>query len=306
MDRNQLLQEPRTLHTAPPAIVRAVAQVLRPLVRLLLDHGITLPMLEEMLKTTYVAVAREQFGAAGREPNDSRLSVLTGIHRKDVKRLRGAPASDEPPPMIVTVGGQIIVQWNARPEFLDAKNRPRRLPRLRRNGGASSFEALAESVSTDVGPRAILDELLRLEIVRIDKGDRVCLETSAFVPRKGLEEKAFYFGKNIHDHLATVADNLRGRHPPQLERSVHYAGLSKASVAKLAKAAELAGMGVLKKINRKADGLRAAGPERRQPGPANDVWCVFSRRRGSCSVSRCARSARRERRRGRALTGTQR
>jgi len=256
MTWNRRVGNTNGMGTARVALMRAVAKVLRPLVRLLLDHGVTLPTLEEMLKATYVAVAVEDFGSAGREPNDSRVSILTGIHRKDVKRLRVGSPADSPPPMSITAGGQIIVQWVARPEFLDSRKRPRRLPRLRSQGGTSSFEALAESVNKDVGPRAILDELLRLGIVRIDSEDRVCLETSAFVPRRGLEEKAYYFGSNIHDHLATAAHNLRGDAPAKLERSVHYEDLSDESVELLALAAEQLGMSALTRINRKADELK--------------------------------------------------
>ncbi|MGB7543452.1 MAG: DUF6502 family protein [Burkholderiales bacterium] len=253
MDWNRSMAD--TSAMADPAVTRAVGRVLRPLVRLLLDHGITLPTLVEMLKATYMRVAREDFRDSGRELNDSRASVLTGMHRKDVKRLRDAPPPESAPPMSVSVGGQIIAKWTARPEFLDSRSRPRRLPRLRRNGGARSFEALAESVSTDVGPRAILEELLRLGIVRIDLRDHVCLETSAFVPRQGLEEKAYYFGKNLHDHLAAAAGNLRGE-TPQLERSVHYVALSEESVKRLVQLAEAAGMGALKAINRRASELK--------------------------------------------------
>ena len=266
MNRNRLLEDANGVGTTSPAVMRAVARVLRPLVRLLLDHGVTLPTLEEMLKAAYVTVAREQFGTADREPNDGRVSVLTGIHRKDVRRLRGTPSSDSPPPMSITVGGQIILQWISRPEFLDSRKRVRHLPRLRRDGGAVSFEALAESVSKDVGPRAILDELLRLGIVHIDNDDRVCLETSAFVPRKGLEEKAYYFGKNIHDHLAAVAHNLRGEIPPRLERSVNYVDLSQESIEYLAKTAEQAGMGALTKISRKAQDLKQRDQRKKQGG----------------------------------------
>jgi hypothetical protein len=246
----------QALGPASPAVTDAVGRVLRPLVHLLLDHGITLPTLEEMLKAAYIAVAVEEFRTGGREPNDSRVSVLTGIHRKDVKRLRGRPSSENPPPISVSVGGQIIVQWTSRPELLDSRNRPRRLPRLRREGGGLSFEALVESVSTDVGPRPILDELLRLGIVRVDERDRVCLEVSALVPRKGMEEKAYYFGKNVHDHLCAVAHNLRGELPPRLERSVHSVDLSPESIQVLTRAVERAGMSALTKTNRLAQELK--------------------------------------------------
>jgi hypothetical protein len=248
------------------AVAEAAGRVLRPFVRLLLDHGITLPVLEEMLKAAYVTVALEEFGSDGRAPNDSRVSVLTGIHRKDVKRLRASPRHEPPPPLGVSAGGQMIVQWTSRRGFLDARGRPRALPRLRRDGGEASFEALAESVSTDVGPRPILDELLRLGIVRVDERDRVCLEVSALVPREGLEEKAYYFGKNIHDHLCTVAHNLRGQLPPRLERSVSYDDISEASAEVLARAAEQAGMAALNRMNRQAQGLKQRDRRARRGG----------------------------------------
>jgi hypothetical protein len=256
----------QALGPASPAVTDAVGRVLRPFVRLLLDHGITLPTLEEMLKTAYIAVAVEEFRSGAGEPNNSRVSVLTGIHRKDVKRLRGNHPSQTPPPMSVSVGGQIIVQWTSRREFLDSRNRPRPLPRLRRDGGELSFEALVESVSTDVGPRPVLDELLRLGVVRRDDRDRICLEVSALVPRKGMEEKAYYFGLNIHDHLCAVAHNLRGELPPRLERSVHSVDLSPQSIDAIGKAVERAGMSALTKTNRLAQQLKQRDRRQRRGG----------------------------------------
>jgi hypothetical protein len=246
--------------------LRAAERVLLPLVRLLLDNGIGLPTAVEQLKAAYVKVADREFRISGRLQSDSRVSILTGVHRKDVRRLRREPVADDAPPRSVSLGGQIIVRWTGRQEYLDSRGRPRALPRLRRDGGARSFEALAESVSKDVGPRAMLDELLRLGIVEINRRDCVRLNKAAFVPREGYEEKAFYLAKNVHDHLAAAVDNLRGDTPPHLERSVHYAELSEHSVAQLRRLAERVGMHGLNRINRVAQALKQADTKHQRGG----------------------------------------
>jgi hypothetical protein len=72
------------------------------------------------------------------------------------------------------------------------------------------------------------------------------------VPARGFDEKAFYFGHNLHDHLAAAAHNLLREGPPFLERSVHYDALGAKSEAELAALAEKAGMAVVQKMSRKA------------------------------------------------------
>jgi hypothetical protein len=97
---------------------------------------------------------------------------------------------------------------------------------------------------------------VRLGVVHVDRDDRVRLDMEAFVPEQGFEEKAYYLAKNIHDHLAATAHNLRGGAAPYLERSVHYVNLSQQSVDRLKKLAERAGMQSLKHMNRAALGLK--------------------------------------------------
>ena len=97
-----------------------------------------------------------------------------------------------------------------------------------------------------------MDEWLRLGIAHLDTEGRVVLNRLAFVPEKGFEEKAFYLGRNVHDHLAAAAHNLLEEGEPQLERSVHYTALTGESAAILAEAAERVGMQALLDINRLA------------------------------------------------------
>src|SRR5262245_35350401 len=187
---------------APPgSLITALRHLLRPLVRLLVARGFTYPMLADLLKQTYVDVADRDFRLGGEPPTDSRVSLISGVHRKDVRRLRGAaPPDEESVPESVALGAQLASAWTTRREFLDAKGRPRRLARLASQGGKRSFEGLVASVSRDIRARSVLDEWLRLGVVELDKDDHVVLRAASFVPARGFDEKAFYFGHNLHDH----------------------------------------------------------------------------------------------------------
>ena len=100
----------------PPALVQALRRLLQPLVRLLLRRQATYPFLASLLKSIYVELAEREFGIPGKAQTTSRVSLLTGIHRKDVKRLREQPANPDAPPGNVSLGAQLVLRWTASPE----------------------------------------------------------------------------------------------------------------------------------------------------------------------------------------------
>lgn len=243
-----------------PAVVAALRRLLRPIVRLLLSHGITFPYLGDLLKLIYVETAEAEFGLGLRPLTDSRITLLTGVHRKDVRRLRReAPLNVEPPPSL-TLGTRIVAVWLGDPSYLDREGRPRALPRTPSKGGAESFAALVEKVSKNVRPRSVLDELARLGVVEIDADDNVRLTAGGFVPVKELDAKAFYFGEALHDHLAAAVHNLAGVPPAWFERSVYYDELTPAAIAKLTARSEELSMHLLQEINRDGMTLEASDP----------------------------------------------
>ena len=139
-----------------PALMRALRHMLRPLVRLLLANHVTYPMLANLLKGVYVETATRDFTEPGVTPTLSRLSVLTGVHRKDVKRLRDDDEPDYRPPASVSLGARLVAQWQGDARFSDPAGAPLPLLRLADAGrgtgaaAAASFEALVRSVSTDI------------------------------------------------------------------------------------------------------------------------------------------------------------
>ena len=249
------------LPLAPRAsIVAAVRRILRPLVRTLVAHGITYPALTEMLKSVFVETAASEFTLDGQRPTDSRLTVLTGVHRKDIRRLLREPEPEAETPPGLTLGTQIVARWLGDRAYCDEMGKPLALPRTPSQGGEHSFAALVESVSKNVRPRSVLDELLRLGVVQVDANDYVHLITSGFVPGKELDAKAFYFGEAMHDHLAAGAHNLEQAGRPFFERSVYYDELSPEAVEMLRAQAEKLSMEVLKEINKRGLALERGDP----------------------------------------------
>lgn len=240
------------------APVGAIRRVLRPLVRLMLSSGLTYPFIAELLKGLFVDVAQKDFRLDEKAPTDSRISLLTGVHRKDVRRLRETDLdSDVAMPDSISFGAQLVASWLGQPRFLDEDGRPLPLSRWATAGSEPSFEELVAGRSTDIRARVVLDEWLRLGIASLDDSERVVLNTEAFIPAEGLEEKLYFLSHNLHDHAAAATDNLLGNREPRLERSVYYDALSAASIAELDRQARQLGTKMLKTLSRSAMDLEA-------------------------------------------------
>ena len=235
----------------PLPLVKALRHLLRPIVRLLLAKGIGYPYLSDLLKEIYVDVALREFGLPGKAQTDSRITLLTGVHRKDVKRLREMDLHVHDAPEAVSLGMRVVSAWSL-PPFCDDEGLPKPLPRLASQGGDASFEILVASVSKDIRARALLDEWLRLGIVRIDSLGCVALDAAAFIPSGSMEDQAFYLGHNLHDHAAAAVANVLAERGVYIERSVHHDGLDAKTVTALTKEAERSGMRLLHNLNRKS------------------------------------------------------
>lgn len=252
-----MAEAPNNTLAPSPALIRAVRAVLHPLVRLMVSNGLTYPSVAELLKGVFVEVAEKHFQLDAKALTDSRVSLLTGVHRKDVRRLREAgPEKGVQVPDSVSFGTQLVASWLGNPRYLDEAGEPLPLPRLAA-ADAISFEQLVASHSKDIRPRAVLDEWQRLGIVSLDAQDRVVLDTQAFIPKEGSEEKLYFFAHNLHDHLTAAAENLLGRSQPWLERSVYYNRLTAAGVEQLNQQAQQAGTRLLKALSRTAMELEA-------------------------------------------------
>ncbi|HMN72550.1 MAG TPA: DUF6502 family protein [Rhodoblastus sp.] len=229
-----------------------LTRLLRPLVRLAIRAGMTFPALADLLRELYVNVAEHDFALPDKEQTDSRISLLTGIHRKEVRRLRGAGAPVRDVPSVVSRTSQIVARWLASPRFCDRRTGPKPLRRAGGPGHGPTFEELVESVTRDVRPRAVLDEWLDRKLVVIDADGKVVLTQAAIAPGAGDERQLHYFGRNLHDHIAAASANVQSSAPPFMERAVHYEGLTEEQAKKLEALSRDLGMDALRKANAQA------------------------------------------------------
>jgi hypothetical protein len=255
---------------SPPASAFATVLkgLLRPLVKAMIAHGLTAPAVYRTLKEVFVEVAESDFAIEGRPATDSRISMLTGVHRKDVRAIREAAEGDGARQRRqVTAMASVVGRWMADPETTDAAGAPLPLPRQTEEG--PSFEALARSVSTDIRPRTVLDELVRQGLVREDAATgRLVLAAEAFVGPAETGQKVHFFAQNVGDHIAAATENLLSGEgdPPFMERAVFYNRLAPASVDAIEAEAREEGAALLGRLNRLAFERQSA--DRDAPGTA--------------------------------------
>jgi len=184
--------------------------------RLTVARGILFSELTERLKPHYINAAK---GMSAGRITDSRLSVLTGLQRRDIVRLRDYEPSPERPNHLT----RLVALWQTEPDYLH-NDAPRNLPK---NGPAPSFEALARQVRRDVHPRTILDALeVTGTVTLVQDGTVVRLAKTSYQPLAGSEAQLSYLAQNLGDHLAAATENVLGQTPPHFERAVHYSHLS--------------------------------------------------------------------------------
>ncbi|WP_043832587.1 DUF6502 family protein [Muricoccus aerilatus] len=245
---------PQPVPAPPPAeaLLRPLRRLLRPLVRLLIRAGLTFPVVADLLRGLYVEVAAG-LAEDARARTDSRLSLLTGVHRKELRRLREAPIPLEEVPSVITVGSQIAGRWLGLPAYTDEEGHP--LPLTR-----AAFDTLVTSVTTDLRPRTVLDNWVEAGLVTVEEDERVRLNRSAYLPNRHIEGQLFYFARNLHDHLAAAAANISAAgDPPFLDRSLHYDRLRPEAAARLEAAGREGAQRLLLDLNRLALSLLEEG-----------------------------------------------
>ncbi|MEO0820461.1 MAG: DUF6502 family protein [Pseudomonadota bacterium] len=236
----------------PEIFARVLKGVLRPLVKALIAHGVTVPAVYRLLKELYVEVAETEFPLDDRRPTDSRIHLLTGVHRKDIRSIREAGYEDASASRLrMAAITNLVGRWLGDPETTDAQGAPLPLPRQSDSG--PSFEALAASVSRDTRPRTLLDALIQQGLVRFDSATgMVRLDPEAVVGPAELGQKVHFFGQNVGDHIAAATDNLlaEAEKAPFLERAVFYNRLTPGSVDAIEASARALGTEALGTLNR--------------------------------------------------------
>lgn len=261
--------------SASDAFVRVLRGLLRPLVRTMIARGLTAPVVYALLKRVYVEVAQESFALEGSPPTDSRIALLTGVHRKDIRTIRaetddGTAEARRKTALLAT----IIGQWMSHPAFTDAAGTAVPLPRASEDG--ASFETLVRSISKDVRPRTVLDELERAGLVTITQ-DMLHLNADAVVGTGTASDKEAFFGANVGDHLAAATENLLSETPPFFERSVFYNQMTPEAVDHVEASARVQAQDMLEDLNRQSSAAHRRDKDKNGPRQRYRLGIYFYR-----------------------------
>ena len=135
----------------------------------------------------------------------SRVAVMTGLTRKDVKRLRDKiDAGHHAIVAKTTPLATILHRWNSEEEFLDENGRPATLPFL---GERNSFSALVKKFGGDIPPGAMRTELKRIQaIVEDDDGNLTAIKRAVH-PKAQHEYLAMALMHSAYALLSNIAHN---------------------------------------------------------------------------------------------------
>lgn len=226
-------------------MLSACRLMLRPVVRMLLAHGILWKDFAGLARRVYVEVAGEDYGIAGRQTNASRVAILTGLTRREVKRQRDLIAArDAGQPDRIGNATRVLSGWYQDPDFTDAAGRPLALPR---EGGDASFAALHERYGGDIPAVALLKELLHAGAVEEGNDGRYRAIRRYYMPHPGDPAAVTRSGGVVADLARTVAWNLgRGESgPPRFEGRATETGIPTRLVPRFRDFLEEHGQGLL-------------------------------------------------------------
>ena len=202
----------------------AIARILRPLIHILIRNGVSYRTFADLAKWLFVDVANRDFAIQGRKQTISRVSVITGLNRKEVKRVSELPLPDDQASSErYNRAARVISGWRRDKAFRNKKNEPADLPL---SGSGATFQTLVKQYSGDMPFRAVLDELMRVgAVVRTDK-DRVHLLVRAYLPAGDETMKLHILGTDVAHLIASFQHNLEpDERGPFYQRKVLYDNL---------------------------------------------------------------------------------
>jgi hypothetical protein len=186
-------------------LLAACRHLLHPLVRILLRHGVSYGEFSDSVRGAYIDIAKAELIPAGRPHSDARLAILTGISKEEVHRVRAMDEENDSEVGLNRIA-RALQGWCQDPAYLGPYGLPLEIPF---EGEGISFEQLVKTYTDSTNPRALLDELLRVNAARETDDGYVRLINRTYVPTPldpvGLER----LGNVVNYFIDTVDFNLQ-------------------------------------------------------------------------------------------------
>jgi len=230
-----------------------------------LRNNIPFGAFSDLARRAYVDVATDDFKVEGRKQSNSRISTITGLSRKEVKRLQELEEEND---------DELIQKYNRAARVVygwvhdEAYQKDGTAISLMFDSGDLSFSGLVKAYSGDVPPRAVLDELIRVGVVEVDDNELIHLVSRAYIPKTGVNEKIHYLGTDVSALLNTMDRNIYlPELSPFFQRKVYYDNLPDEAVEEIKQMINTNGQKLLEQIDIKmAKHDRDSSPESKGSG----------------------------------------
>lgn len=203
------------------SILAAYKRLLRPLIRILIRNSVSFAEFSEIAKDVYVEVAASDFRLPEKNMTQGRIAILTGLTRKEVNRLitqQGLQQRDYASNLNRVT--RILGGWHTDPQFTGPYGLPLDVPYDA--PGNHSFVELVRRYTGDMPARAMLDELLRIGVVKEADGGRYKVLTRTFLPQADAPESLDRLGHAVRNFVETMDFNRSENDPEKrlFERTV--------------------------------------------------------------------------------------
>lgn len=185
------------------ALHQTALKLLRPLVRVLINHGVSHGAFAELSRQAFVEEGFSHMARSGNRPTVSGVAALTGLSRKEVKRLNETEDALGAAALRRSRAIRVISGWTNDPEF-NVNGEPTSLPL---EGIKASFAELVKRYSGDVTPVAMLSLLQQSGNVRVDDGCAF-LEKKAFIPMATPVDLLNILGTDASELIETISHNM--------------------------------------------------------------------------------------------------
>jgi hypothetical protein len=197
-------------NSVKPGLLSAFKVLLRPLVRILLRHGVSFAEFADILKAVYVEIAVTEFKVDGKRGTKSRIAVITGLTRKEVSRVvEVAGAENHGAKSNLNRVARVLAGWHTDPDFIGPYGMP--LEIRYEDGGLSTvtFSTLVRRYSGDMSPRSMLDELMRVGAVVETEPGWLKVLRRVYEPQTLAQDNFERVGEVVKNFVDTVDFNLQ-------------------------------------------------------------------------------------------------
>lgn len=213
-------------------LLAAYSKLLRPLIRILLRHGITYAELSEVVKTVFVETAAQEFRVPGKKMSKARIAIVTGLTRKEVQRISSIKHEGKFKQKASSSRiGRVLSGWHTDPDFTGPYGMPLELRYDSDVPDDVTFVVLVQRFSGDMTPRAMLDELMRVgAVVETDQNWFKAVRRE-YVPNLLAPNFLERVGSGVHNFVTTIETNMQKEGPGKglFERYVWRPGGIKAT-----------------------------------------------------------------------------